>query len=112
MLQAQPDVDVIYAHNDPMAEAAVISAQTGKRDLDKILVVGIDALATPDGGIKSVMDGRIDVTYVYPTGGAEAIDWAVRILEKQEKPPREVVLETEEVTSANAAELYQKYGGK
>lgn len=112
MLQAQPDVDVIYAHNDPMAEAAVISAQTAKRDLDKILVVGIDALPTADGGIKSVMDGRIDVTYVYPTGGAEAIDWAVRILEKQEKPPKEVVLETEEVTSANAAELYKKFGGK
>jgi len=112
MLQAQPDVDVIYAHNDPMAEAAVISAQTAKRDLDKTLVVGIDALPTADGGIKSVMDGRIDVTYVYPTGGAEAIDWAVRILEKQEKPPKEVVLETEEVTSANAAELYKKFGGK
>lgn len=112
MLQAQPDVDVIYAHNDPMAEAAVISAETAKRDMDKILVVGIDALPTPDGGIKSVMDGRIDVTYVYPTGGTEAIDWAVRILEKQEKPPKAVVLETEEVTSANAAELYQKYGGK
>lgn len=112
MLQAQPDVDVIYAHNDPMAEAAVISAETAKRDLGKILVVGIDALPTPDGGIKSVMDGRIDVTYVYPTGGAEAIDWAVKILEKQEKPPKEVVLETEEVTKANAAELYKKYGGQ
>jgi ribose transport system substrate-binding protein len=112
MLQAQPDVEVIYAHNDPMAEAAIISAETARRDLDKILVVGIDALPTPDGGIKSVMDGRIDVTYVYPTGGAEAIDWAVRILEKQEKPPKAVVLETEEVTKANAAELYKKYGGQ
>ena len=29
-----------------------------------------------------------------------------------ETPPKEVVLETEEVTSANAAEVYAKYGGK
>jgi ribose transport system substrate-binding protein len=112
LLQAHPDVDVIYAHNDPMAEAAIISAENTKKDLAEILVIGIDALPTPDGGIKSVMDGRIDVTYVYPTGGAEAVDWAVKILNDQETPPKEVVLETEEVTSANAAELYAKYGGK
>ena len=58
------------------------------------------------------MDGRIDVTYIYPTGGAEAIEWAVKILKDKETPPKEVVLETEEVTSANAAEIYARYGGK
>jgi ribose transport system substrate-binding protein len=111
MLQAQSNVDVIYAHNDPMAEAAIITGESSGRDMGKILVVGIDALPTPDGGIKSVMDGRIDVTYVYPTGGTEAIDWAVKILKDQQKPPKEVVLETQEVTSANAAEYYKEYGG-
>lgn len=111
MLQAQPNVDVIYAHNDPMAEAAIISAEGSSRDLENILVVGIDALPTPDGGIRSVLDGRIDVTYVYPTGGAEAIDWAVKILKEKATPPRTVVLETEEVTKANAADLLTKYGG-
>jgi ribose transport system substrate-binding protein len=111
MLQANPDVDVVYAHNDPMAEAAIISAQNSGKDLAKILFVGIDALPTPDGGIKSVMDGRIDVTYVYPTGGAQAIDWAVRILKEKATPPKSVVLETQEVTGANAVEYYQEYGG-
>lgn len=111
LFQSHPDADVVYAHNDPMAEAAIISAETAKIDLKKLLVVGIDALPTPDGGIKSVMDGRIDVTYVYPTGGAEAIEWALKILKDKETPPKEVVLETEEVTTANAAELFKKYGG-
>jgi ribose transport system substrate-binding protein len=111
MLQGHPDAAVIYGHNDPMAEAAIISATEKKLDLDKILVVGIDALPTPDGGIKSVLEGRIDVTYVYPTGGAEAIDWALKILNDKATPPKEVVLETEEVTSANAAEVLAKYGG-
>jgi ribose transport system substrate-binding protein len=112
MFQANPDVHVVYAHNDPMGEAAVISAQNAGLDLSKIAFVGIDALPTPDGGIKSVMDGRLTVTYVYPTGGAQAIDWARRILEDQEEPPKTVVLETEQVDSTNAADLYTKYGGK
>ncbi len=112
MFQANPNVDVVYAHNDPMGEAAVISAQNAGLDLSKIAFVGIDALPTPDGGIKSVMDGRLTVTYVYPTGGAQAIDWARRILEDGETPPKTVVLETEQVDSSNAAELYTKYGGK
>jgi ribose transport system substrate-binding protein len=112
MFQANANVDVVYAHNDPMAEAAVISAETAGRDKSKILFVGIDALPTPDGGIRSVMDGRIGVTYVYPTGGEQAIDYALRILEKKETPEKSVVLETEEVTKANAEALLTKYGGK
>lgn len=112
MFQANPDFNVVYAHNDPMAEAAIISAQNAGLDLSKIAFVGIDALPTPDGGIKSVMDGRINVTYVYPTGGAEAIDWAKQILEDKVEPPKTVVLETEEVTKDNAADLYAKFGGQ
>lgn len=112
MFQANPNVDVVYAHNDPMGEAAVISAENAGLDLSRIAFVGIDALPTPDGGIRSVMEGRLTVTYVYPTGGAEAIDWARRILEGGETPPKTVVLETEQVDSSNAADLYTKYGGK
>jgi ribose transport system substrate-binding protein len=54
------------------------------------------------------MDSRLGVTYVYPTGGAQAIDWAVKILENREQPSKEVVLETEEVTKDNASTLAQK----
>lgn len=111
MLQANPDVDVVYTHNDPMTEAAIISAQNAGLNLDEILFIGIDALPTPDGGIRSVIDGRIDVTYVYPTGGQEAIDYALQILTQGEVPPAEVVLETEEVTSENAQALYDRFTG-
>jgi ribose transport system substrate-binding protein len=111
MFQANPDVDVVYTHNDPMTEAAIISAQNAGMNLDEILFIGIDALPTPDGGIRSVIDGRIDVTYVYPTGGAQAIDYATQILEQGVVPPPEVVLETEEVTAENAQALLEKYSG-
>jgi ribose transport system substrate-binding protein len=112
MFQANPDLNVLYAHNDPMAEAAIISAESMGIDLDSLLVIGIDGLPTPDGGLRSVIDGRIDVTYVYPTGGAEAIDWAVEILGGNTTPPKEVVLETVEVTSDNAQEVYEQFGGE
>jgi ribose transport system substrate-binding protein len=111
MFQANPDVNVVYAHNDPMAEAAIISAQNAGLNLDDMLFIGIDALPTPDGGIRSVIDGRIDVTYVYPTGGSQAIDNAVQILEQGVTPPAEVVLETEEVVPENAQQLLDKYTG-
>lgn len=111
MLQANPDLNVIYAHNDPMAEAAIISAGNLGIDLENVLVIGIDGLPTPDGGVRSVIDGRIDVTFVYPTGGAEAIDWAVRILDG-ETPPREVVLQTITVTPDNAEDVLKQFGGE
>jgi ribose transport system substrate-binding protein len=111
MFQANPDVNVVYSHNDPMAEAAIISAQNAGLNLDDMLFIGIDGLPTPDGGIRSVLDGRIDVTYVYPTGGAQAIDYTVQILEEGTIPPPEVILETEQVTPDNAQELLDKYTG-
>lgn len=111
MFQANPDVNVVYGHNDPMTEAAIISAENSGMDLDNLLFIGIDALPTPDGGIRSVIDGRIDVTYVYPTGGAEAIDYAVQILEDGTVPPDAVTLETQQVTADNAQAVYDHFTG-
>ena len=111
MFQANPDVNVVYGHNDPMTEAAIISAEGADLDLDSMLFIGIDGLPTPDGGIRSVLDGRIDVTYVYPTGGEQAIDYAVQILEQGVVPPDSVTLETEQVTPDNAQALLDHFTG-
>ena len=91
-----------------MTEAAFLSAENAGLNLDDILFVGIDAPPTPDGAIRSVADGRIDVTYLYPTGGAQAIDYTLQILERGEIPPAEVVLETKEVVGDNAEKLLEK----
>ena len=72
MLQTNDEIDLFLALNDPMAEGAYIAAKNAGREGD-ILFVGFDGLPTPDGGIRSVMDGRLSMTQVYPTGGAEAI---------------------------------------
>lgn len=107
--QANATIDVVYGHNDPMAEGAYIAAKNAGKDLSKILFVGIDSLPTPDGGIMSVLQKRLGATFVYPTGGSQAIDWAVKILEQKAKPPRKVVLSTEQVDPTTAPALCKKF---
>jgi ribose transport system substrate-binding protein len=97
--------------NDPSAKGAYISAKNAKRE-NEMKFVGIDGLPTPDGGIKAVMEGRQSVTYVYPTGGKEAIDSAVKIIENGEKVEKNITLGTIEVTKDNAADVYKQFGGK
>ncbi len=111
MLQANPDVQVIIALNDPMAEGAYTAAKNLGRE-QGITFIGFDALPTPDGGIKSVMDGRLSLTLVYPTGGAEAIQSAYDLLVLGKSVEKNVTLGTEIITKDNAAEAYTRYGGK
>ncbi|MBC7810613.1 MAG: substrate-binding domain-containing protein [Burkholderiales bacterium] len=87
VLQANPDIHVIYGHNDPMAEGGYLAAENLGLDMDSILFVGVDALPTADGGIVSVMQGRLGATFIYPTGGQQAIDWAKMILIDHINPP-------------------------
>ena len=49
-----------------------------------MLFVGIDAL--PQEGVAYVRQGILDATFHYPTGGAEAIDTALKILQGETVP--------------------------
>jgi len=108
--QANPDIDVVYGHNDVSSEGAYIAARNANLDVSRMLFVGIDGLPDPDGSIASILQGRLGVSYVYPTGASEAIEWAFRILERGERPPKKVVLGTEEISPTNARGLCAKYG--
>ena len=72
--------DYVFAQNDRMAFGAW---QTAKRHgLDKsIRFVGIDALPGKDGGIRLVLDGVLDASYIYPTRGDIVMQLALNILE-------------------------------
>lgn len=109
LFEQNPQVDVVYAHNDPMAEAAIVAAQNRKMDVSRILFVGIDGLPTPEGGIVSVLQNRLGLTYVYPTGGKQAIDWAARILLYHINPPHKIELSFSEVRSDNAQSICDLY---
>ena len=110
MLQTNDEIDLFFALNDPMAEGAYIAATNAGRQ-NEMKFIGVDGLPTPDGGIRSVMDGRLSLTMVYPTGGAEAIQSAYKLLVEGEELEKNVTLGTEVVTPENAAEVLAKYGG-
>jgi ribose transport system substrate-binding protein len=111
LLKAHPDVNAIYAHNDPMAEGAYLAAKSAGLE-KKIKFTGIDALPVPSGGIKAVQEGRLAATFQYATGGREAIDLAKKILVDCSKDvPRSTTLDTMQITPENAADAYTKLGG-
>jgi ribose transport system substrate-binding protein len=83
-----PKVDVVYAHNDPGAHGAFLAAQASGREKG-LLFVGIDAL--PQEGQAYVKQGILSASFLYPTGGAEAIETALKIL-KGEAPPKKITL--------------------
>ena len=110
MLQTNDEIDLFLALNDPMAEGAYIAAKNAGKEGD-ILFVGFDGLPTPDGGIRSVMDGRLSMTQVYPTGGTEAIESAYQLLVEVKELDKTLTLTSEIVVPDNAEELLAKYGG-
>ena len=75
----------------------------------KILFVGIDGLPTPDGGVMAVLQGRIGVTFIYPTGGKQAIDWAKLILTKAVVPPLWVELPFSTVDPTHAQAICDQF---
>lgn len=77
LLSSYRSVDLIFAHNDPMAYGAYLT--TKKYKLDPF-IIGIDGL-NKNGGVQYVLDGLIDGTFLYPTGGDKAIQLAIDILE-------------------------------
>jgi signal transduction histidine kinase/DNA-binding response OmpR family regulator len=72
-------IDLVFAHNDEMA-MGVFDALKLVPNIKQPLIIGIDALSTPDGGIQQVIDGILDATFIYPTGGDKIIQIAYNIL--------------------------------
>lgn len=70
-------IDLVYAHNDPGAHGAYLAAKAAGREKD-IMFVGIDGL--PQEGQIYVKQGIMSASFEYPTGGAEAIDAAMKLL--------------------------------
>ncbi|MBV9655369.1 MAG: substrate-binding domain-containing protein [Acetobacteraceae bacterium] len=108
MLQAHPDIKLVYTSNDLAAAGAYIAAkQAGK--LDQVKIIGTDGLPGPAGGMRSVAEGQWAATFVYPTGAAEALDLAKRILiDCATEVPRSVTVPTTLIDKSNARDLYGK----
>lgn len=78
VLKATPDINLVYAHNDPMAHGAYLAAkQAGMAD--KLMFIGIDAM--PEEGQHWVKTGELTATILYPTPGEKGLQVALDILE-------------------------------
>lgn len=106
ILQANPKIDVVYAHNDPMAVGCYWAAKNAGREKEMIFV-GVDGLGGSDGGVQHVIDGRLACTFYYPTCAAEGLEYAVK-LARGEEVPKQIILEPAVITPGNAQEWYEK----
>ncbi len=68
----------VFAFNDELATNAWQVARNAGLE-NQIKFIGVDGLNTKDGGIQMVLDGKLNATLLYPTGGAEAIETAIKI---------------------------------
>ena len=110
VLPQTPDIDVIYAHNDPMALGA--SRAADQLGITGIKFIGIDGLPGPNGGIQLVADGILQATFIYPTGGREAVEYALALLEHREGIPKRLTLESNIVANKQWTSCKTCYPGE
>lgn len=99
-------IDLVYAHNDPMAHGAYLAA----KDMDSekgIAFLGIDGI--PEEGVKWVHEGILTATFLYKTPGDEGVRQALKLL-KGENIEKRVTLPTMTIDKANAEKILRENG--
>ncbi|HWJ92231.1 MAG TPA: substrate-binding domain-containing protein [Flavisolibacter sp.] len=91
--------DLVFAHNDLMALGAYEIYK--KHQLkNPVKFLGVDGLPGAGAGIEFVSNKILDATLLYPTGGEDAIQTAIKILNK-EPFEKENILQTLVIDSSN-----------
>ena len=101
-LKEDKNINVIFAHNDYMALGAYKAAF--KLGLNNIKIIGVDGLTGENSGLDLVSKGMIKGTFTCKTGGAEAVDYAMDILNKKGDIPKKILLKSDKITIANVDE--------
>lgn len=63
-----------------------------------IKIIGVDGLEGPQDGIELVKNGILTGTFTCKTGGKEAVEYAIKILNKEDDIPKKILLECNEIT--------------
>jgi ribose transport system substrate-binding protein len=93
---------VIYAHNDPMILGAINVLKEAGYQPGEVFLIGVDGQREAFDAIK---EGWLQATAIYATGGAVALDMAVRVL-KGEPVPKRIITETPLITADNVDDFY------
>ncbi|GEO81251.1 substrate-binding domain-containing protein [Pararhodospirillum oryzae] len=101
ILDKEPRIDLVYAHNDPMAYGAWMAARDEGR-AEGIAFLGIDGI--PSEGVRWVRDGVLSATFLYKTPGDEGLRQALKFL-AGEPIARTLTLPTEVIDRQRAEEI-------
>ena len=99
-------VDVIFAHNDYMAYGAYLAMQ--KLGRKNVRIVGLDGFPGERGGLKLVEEGIIDATVTCPSGGREAIQYGLDILNHKVGIPKQIILHSHQIWPENVNDYQTK----
>lgn len=104
VLQANPELDAVYAHNDEMALGAV-RALVAARRISKVKVFGVDAV---DDAIEAIRRGEMSATVKQQPElqMAKAVESAVKIMKGQKVEPT-VIIPLVLVNNSNVDELFK-----
>jgi ribose transport system substrate-binding protein len=105
-LKANEKIDLVYAHNDPLAYNAYLAAKDGGRE-KAIKFLGIDAI--PNEGVVWVQKGQLTATFLYATPGAEGVRQGLKLM-KGEKIPHQITLPTMTIDASNVAQVLKENG--
>ncbi len=101
-LKEDKSINVIFAHNDYMALGAYKAVY--KLGLKNIKIIGLDGLSGENGGLDLVSKGMINGTFTCKTGGDEAVDYAMDILNKGSDIPKKILLKSDKIMKSNVDE--------
>ncbi|SHH17530.1 ABC transporter substrate-binding protein [Geodermatophilus nigrescens] len=103
MLNSNPDINAVYAHNDDMALGAIEAIEAaGKVPGQDIQIISVDAVRD---GMQALADGKINfIVECNPLLGEQLMELAQQVLDGEEVPER-VVTEETTFTQEQAAEV-------
>ncbi|MFC5835652.1 ABC transporter substrate-binding protein [Nonomuraea insulae] len=92
-LKSNPDIDVLYAHNDDMGLGAIEAIEgAGKVPGKDIKIITVDAVKD---GMQALADGKINfIVECSPLLGPQLMDLAKKVLKGEQVPTRVVTEET------------------
>lgn len=110
-LLAQPKllsgIDVIFAHNDYMAYGAHLALE--RLGITGIKIVGLDGFSGENGGLHMVENEIIDATVTCPTGGSEAVRYAIDIINQVSGIPKQIILRSHKIRSDNVLAYQEEH---
>jgi ribose transport system substrate-binding protein len=105
-LKANEQIDLVYAHNDPLAYNAYLAAKDAGREKG-MKFLGIDGI--PNEGVTWVHKGDLTATFLYATPGAEGVRQGLKLM-KGEKIEKQITLPTMTIDASNAEQIMKDNG--